>query len=64
MQCKCGSNTEPSNFQVKTLDKAIEWYPLVQPEHLPITVNLDICRGCGRMRRKVFSNQVLLWTQG
>ena len=64
MQCNCGDITEARTFTVTTLDQAIEWYPLAQPEHLPITITLDTCRGCGRARRKVFSNEKLLWTQG
>ena len=61
MQCNCGKKTVPTTFQITTLDKAIEYNPLVEPEHLPITVDMDICPTCGRMKIKVFSDEVLVW---
>ena len=64
MQCNCGNKTEPNTYRIKSIDHAREWFPLAEPEHLPIRLELDICPACGRTRRKVFSNKVLLWTQG
>jgi hypothetical protein len=65
MQCNCGGQTEPRTYKVTLLDNARQWHPLVEPEHLPIRLELDVCKGCGRMQRKVYSrDKVLLWMQG
>jgi hypothetical protein len=60
MQCNCGEKTEAKTYQVKLIDSAREWYPLAEPEHLPIRLELDICPACGRMpglAKKIFINE-------
>jgi hypothetical protein len=65
MNCPCGGQTEPRTCKVSRLDNARQWYPLVEPEHLPIKLILDTCKGCGRMKREVYSrDNVLVWVQG
>jgi hypothetical protein len=65
MQCNCGAMTEPRTYKVSLLDNAHQWFPLAEPEHLPIKLDLDVCKDCGRMKLKVYSsNNILLWTQG
>lgn len=51
MICTCGAETRYSAHEVKTLDKAKEWY---KDENLtlldvPLTVRKDTCPGCGRI---------------
>lgn len=52
MQCSCGGETQTREHQVKTLDKAIAWYPEkpvdVLESLLPVKVVREVCVACGR----------------
>jgi len=50
MQCPCGDTANLHQHEVKTIDKALEWYPDTQPSDLPIMVQYHKCSGCGRIR--------------
>ena len=50
MQCPCGAETTYSKHEVKTLEKAKEWYPDV--EKVPIVVCYDRCPACGRIEKR------------
>ena len=64
MQCPCGDITEARTFTVEELKTARNWYPLASEAVLPITITLDTCRGCGRLRRTVSKDHRILWKQG
>lgn len=59
MECPRGSVCSESTHEVKTLDKALEWYPSALAIHLPITVNTHKAQG-GRLLIKVYSIDGLL----
>jgi hypothetical protein len=42
--------TEPRTYKVILLDNTRQRFPLVKPEHLPIKLELDVCKGCGQMQ--------------
>lgn len=56
MQCPCGNETITAAHTVKTLAKAIEWYPLTDKSDLPITVDQEKCSACGRAYVQIINN--------
>ena len=50
MQCNCGGETNYCSHEVKTLEKAQEWYPEITI--VPIIVNYDKCTTCGRIEKR------------
>lgn len=64
MQCPCGSETALSSHEVKTLAKATEWYLAASDDVLPITIERDICPGCGRERRTITKGGEILHREG
>jgi len=48
MMCPCGGETRTSTHEVLTLRKAREWSSVVTEKHLPVTIGVDRCPGCGR----------------
>lgn len=48
MQCSCGGETTYHVHEIKTLDKAKEWFTEVEEKDLPIKIRRDVCKVCGR----------------
>jgi len=64
MECPRGSYCRESTHQVKTMDKALEWYPEALESHLPITVTSQVASD-GRRHVKVHDlNDNLIFTRG
>jgi len=55
MQCPKGSEVKTSEHQIKTIEKAREWFAGVQKYDLPITVRKDTARN-GRCMITVYDN--------
>ncbi|PCJ26509.1 MAG: hypothetical protein COA94_05215 [Rickettsiales bacterium] len=53
MECNRGSVCKESDHQVKTLEKAVEWFYGVELEHLPIRVN-QVTAHNGRVQITIF----------
>ncbi len=64
MQCLCGGEVVEQSHEVKTFDKAKEWFPGITENQLPVKVEKDICIGCRRFRRSIFSDGVLIYRKG
>lgn len=56
MICPCGSDCTALSHQVKTLQVAQEWSSLVQEQDLPVRIEQDRCKACGRQRTRVFTD--------
>lgn len=59
MQCSCGADTVNTEHLVKTLEKAQEWMrsPEIGNLDMPLTIDRDICKGCGRQRVRIWDAQ-------
>ncbi len=53
MECSRCSVVSESSHEVKTLDKAKEWFSCSQENHLPVTINQFKARN-GRLRIEVY----------
>ena len=51
MQCKCGDTAVDYEHEVKTLKKAVEWFPNIDKEELPILITVTRCISCGRQSK-------------
>lgn len=56
MNCKCGGSTTGSVHEVKTLKVAKEWLEDCRESDLPIRVDSDKCRSCGRRHTVITKN--------
>ena len=63
MQCPCGGETLESTHAVITIKKAQEWYGKTTEKDLPVRIEQDKCKGCGRAHVKVRaeSGKLLTW---
>lgn len=64
MQCSCGEETKLASHEVKTLSKAIEWFSGIKEDQLPIVVEQDRCPACGRARRTIHFDGVIIHAAG
>lgn len=57
MQCTCGGEITSSFHEVKTKNKAMEWYDGAFDEalDLPLEIESFNCNGCTRFAYKVFN---------
>lgn len=48
MQCQCGAEAVYREHEVKTLEKAQEWYPNIRESELPVIIKRHECVMCKR----------------
>lgn len=63
MECPRGSTCTESTHEVKTIDKALEWFDQCHESDLPITIN-TFKSSNGRMRVKIYSKNQLIYKRG
>ena len=64
MLCPCGAETHNQIHEVKTIEKAKEWFPLIKSFQLPIKVDQEKCPSCKRMLRSIYFDGKLIHRKG
>ena len=63
MECPKGSICTESTHEVKTLAKALEWFPSCLESHLPLTINTYKAHD-GRLQINIYSKGRLIHKRG